>query len=153
MALSQPRREVGLRFGRTYTIALAAATFPILVFAATLLMRVADDERYALESMARIRVERLAQDLDREIYGQIKALEILAGTDAVRHDDLAAFYAEAYRFDQREPLWESVVLADARTGRQILNTLRPFGTSLPSVSKRDDFEEVVRTRAPVVSGV
>ena len=153
MAFSQPRREVGLRFGRTYTIALAAATFPILVFAATLLMRVADDERYALESMARIRVERLARDLDREIYGQIKALEILAGTDAVRHNDLAAFYAEAYRFDQREPLWESVVLADATTGQQILNTLRPFGTSLPSASKRDDFEEVVRTRAPVVSGV
>jgi signal transduction histidine kinase/CheY-like chemotaxis protein len=148
------RRKVGpLRLGRTYTIALAAATFPILVFAATLLMRVADDERYALESSARIRVERLARDLDREIYGQIKALEILAGTDALRHDDLAAFYAEAYRYDQREPLWESVVLADAGTGRQLINTLRPFGTSLPSVGNRDDFEDVVRTRAPVVSGV
>jgi signal transduction histidine kinase len=142
-----------LRVSRTYTIALVAATFPILIFTATLLMRVADDERYALESSARIRVERLARDLDREVYGQIKALEILAGTDALRRDDLATFYAEAYRFDQGEPLWESVVLADAATRRQIFNTLRPFGTSLPSAGKREDFDEVVRTRAPVVSGV
>jgi signal transduction histidine kinase len=142
-----------LRVSRTYTVALAAATFPVLIFAATLLMRVADDERYALESSARIRVERLARDLDREIYGQIKALEILAGTDALRRDDLGVFYAEASRFDDREPLWESVVLADAETKRPLLNTLHPFGATLPTAETLDGFDDVVRSREPAVSGI
>jgi signal transduction histidine kinase len=142
-----------LRVSRTYTIALAAATFPVLIFAATLVMRVADDERYALESSARIRVERLARELDRELYGQVKALEILAGTEALRRDDLAAFYAEAARFDEIEPLWESVVLADAFTKQQIVHTLRPLGTELPKIGKLDSFDEVVRTGKPAISGI
>ncbi|MBX6370331.1 MAG: hypothetical protein IRZ04_20355, partial [Rhodospirillales bacterium] len=85
---------------RTYTIALAAATFPVLIFVAALLMRVADDERHALETSARIQVERLGRNLDREIYGQIKAVEVLAGSDALRHDDFAGFYEDAARFDR-----------------------------------------------------
>lgn len=82
----------------------------------------------------------LVAELDREFAGIESGLNVLASSEALRIGDLRRFHQIA-----REALKSQVVynyvLTDS-TGRQVLNTLRPYGAPLPASGTPSQLDEV-----------
>ena len=111
---------------------LAGALIPLLLISTLFLARQWVLQREA--SLDRLRDLALVLQLsvDRELALDQTALQILATSDAIEVGDWRTFYSEAQEAAKVRPgTW--VVLGD-RAGRMRINTLVPFGTSLPGVS-------------------
>jgi signal transduction histidine kinase/CheY-like chemotaxis protein len=134
-------------------ILLLAVLLPILIFATVQAVNAARQEREAFELGTRARVRQVIEELDRQLYGEIKVLQILSFSDLLQPDDLARFYDLAQRVVATEPNITHILLADPVTGQQPFSTIRPFGTPLPVLSARGMMEEAARTRQPVISGI
>src|SRR5271170_4270976 len=128
-------------------ILLLAVLLPILIFATVQAVNAARQEREAFELSTQARVRQVIEELDRQLYGEIKVLQILSFSDLLQHDDLARFYDLAQRIVATEPNITHILLADPATG------LRPFGTPLPVLTARSVLREAARTRQPVISGL
>lgn len=91
----------------------------------------------------------LIQAVDAELYGVQSALQALATSPNLTDGNLAGFHRQA-----REALTvltgSNVVLTDT-TGQQVLNTLRPFGDTLPRHGQPDLVARIVETGKPVIS--
>ena len=122
---------------------------PLLAFSALLLWRFTEAQQERAENEARLAATKLAKDLDREVNGFIAALSGLATSPALISNDLAHFYEQAKQVAAlvRAP----ILLEDAASGRQLLNTRRPFGFELPDSEPSSVFAAVVAAKQPVVS--
>ena len=87
--------------------------------------------------------------LDRELTGVEAGVQMLATSPDLIGGDLASFHQRA-RESVRFQIVDSYVLTD-REGRQIINTLVPYGTPLPMSGAPQDLNRVFETRAPVLS--
>jgi signal transduction histidine kinase len=120
---------------------LAGALIPLLLISTFFLAR-----QWVLQheaSLNRLRDLALALQLsvDRELALDQTALQILATSAAIEVGDWRTFYSEAQEAAKVRPgTW--VVLGD-RAEKTLINTLVPFGSSLPSFS---DDAVTVRTR-------
>jgi signal transduction histidine kinase/ActR/RegA family two-component response regulator len=121
----------GLRPIGHYLIALVAlAVVPMMVIAAVLIARQATLQRGDVERSLQQTASALSVAVDRELYGFEVMLEALAQSTLLDRGDFAEFQALAARViaDQGGVF---ISLFD-REGRQIFNTLRPPGTTLPT---------------------
>src|SRR5271163_2083651 len=134
-------------------ILLLAVLLPILIFATVQAVNAARQEREAFELGTRARVRQVIEELDRQLYGEIKVLQILSFSDLLQPDDLARFYDLAQRVVATEPNITHILLAEPNSGRQLFSTIRPMGTPLPNLSPRAVIQEAARTRRPVISGI
>ena len=130
-----------------------ATVVPIVLFAAALVAYQAHLERASVERGMRDTARALALALDRDI-GDIKnGVEALA---ASRHLDgpvnRAAFYDEATAVSKSFAGWS--VLSEP-SGRQVLNTSRPYGAALPlpSAASLEMMQAVAKNRQKFVSNV
>jgi two-component sensor histidine kinase/PAS domain-containing protein len=107
---------------------VAAVLIPLLAFTAFLLTRysVTEHERYEREAAQIAR--HVALVIDSELKGFIALLQGLATSTALARGDFAQFHGEATRLVAGRD--QIIVLRDPGA-RQILNTQRPFGESLP----------------------
>ncbi|HEY0061641.1 MAG TPA: ATP-binding protein [Telluria sp.] len=83
----------------------------------------------------------IAQVIDADIFRAQSVLKVLANSNALARDDLAAFYGEAKQASAGPGSW--IILYDEH-GQQVVNTRRPFGETLPA---RPDPEFVTRMLA------
>jgi signal transduction histidine kinase len=93
----------------------------------------------------------LSAAVDRELASAVSNVQVLALSPRLASDDFKAFQDEAtaalpYVFGN------NIVLLD-RSGAQLLNTLRPFGESLPVQGATPQTSQVFETGRPVVSDV
>lgn len=89
--------------------------------------------------------------LDREMTGVEAGLQMLASSPDLISGDLAGFHQrarEAIRFQ----IVDSYVLTD-KEGHQVVNTLVPYGTSLPASGVSQEMSRVFRAREPVLSSL
>lgn len=93
----------------------------------------------------------LASTLDREMTGVESGLQMLAASPDLLSGDLASFHQRA-RDSLRFQIVDSYVLTDA-DGQQVINTLAPFGSPLPSSGAPDELHRVFTTRAPVLTSL
>ncbi len=96
--------------------------------------------------------------VDQELRLSMAALNAAALTRVLVNGDVSAFDEVARRLAAQHPEWKNLVLVDT-SGQQLLNTLRPFGSSLPSMAD-PGYEEalkavnhVLRTGEPAVSNL
>lgn len=134
-----------------YLLRLSLATLlPLLVFALAAGVLLARHERQTFERSAQERVRALSSAVDAALRGTITTIEALAQSDSLRTGDLASFHALAVRVHAGRADWSAVHLADLQSARQLVNTLRPFGTPLPVVVERGSVDTVRATQRPVV---
>ncbi|WMD23349.1 sensor domain-containing diguanylate cyclase [Achromobacter seleniivolatilans] len=93
----------------------------------------------------------LTSILDRELTGVEAGLQMLASSPDLIGGDLAAFHQRA-RESVRFQIVDSYVLTD-KEGRQVINTLVPFGTALPISNASQELSRVFQTRTPVLTGL
>ena len=122
---------------------------PIVVFTTVVIVRLSAYERAAVERELMDTTIGLATDLDRTVRGTIATLDAMAQSRALDTDDLETFYAEAQRILPTQPHWRGVILVSSG-GRQLLNTLRPVGASLPAISEPESFRQALETGQPAV---
>ncbi len=91
----------------------------------------------------------LSQAVDAELNGDRSALLVLAISPHLASGDLTGFYGEAQQLVHALNI-DNIVLSDMN-GQQLINTLRPFGASLPIHGDREQLRRVIETGQPVIS--
>jgi signal transduction histidine kinase/CheY-like chemotaxis protein len=128
-----------------------ACILPAAVGATILLVRSYQQGRANLE-LARIGVARaLMQVVDGELAGAASVLQVLARSPLIASGDFARFQDDA-AYALTTTSGSNVALA-RRDGGQIINTIRPFGTSLPAHSNAELQHRTFEAGKPVVSDV
>ena len=136
---------------RSHLITLVlVAVLPLLLFSAIVLGLAADSERDATERGLRATGRAVGSAIDHTLDNAIGALEVLATSDLLDAGDLPGFHRVAARALEGQRGWLSVAVVD-RTGRQVLNTLRPTGAELPPPADVQTVAAVLARRTPVVS--
>ena len=117
---------------RTQLVLLVlAVVLPLLVLAGVMFLRDVQLQRAALERGMKDTARALSLALDREVGKLHAVLETLAASPNLDSRDFKSFYELTLRAaEKRKGSW--IVLFD-RSGQQIINTLRPFGASLPNI--------------------
>ena len=122
---------------------------PLLAFSALVLWRYSEAQQERSEQQALLAATGLARDIERDVRGIIAALSGLGSSPALQSDDLATFYEQAKPVAAL--IGAPILLRDATTGRQLLNTRLPFGSELPGPDPSLITSSVVASKAPVVS--
>jgi two-component sensor histidine kinase len=94
----------------------------------------------------------VATNIDAEFRAAIASLEVLALSEALERDDLAAFRKQAEHFVKSHFPQSNVVVSDA-TGQQLLNTAVPAGTLLPRSVRMDALRRVFEKGDPQISNL
>lgn len=122
-----PNRRVWARLA----LVLAASIVPAAVLAGLLIgydYYSRERERLVRDSIATARA--LATALDMEFMGAKRALYTLASSTQLSSGELSAFHGQA-QAALKDQTFTNIVLLDA-SGRQLVNTARPYGEPLPA---------------------
>ncbi|MEA2560244.1 MAG: hypothetical protein QOH06_1748 [Acidobacteriota bacterium] len=122
---------------------------PVVVFGAVVAHQLSQSERAVAERRLVQSARDLATSVDREMSSTIRTLSALAASERLEHGDLEGFHAEARRVARTQTSWRTVILL-LPDGRQLVNTLRPWGTPLPSAFEPASLRRTVETRRPAV---
>jgi len=116
---------------RWHLVALVlVAVVPLLIFTFVVVRRHLDDQREILESGMRATARALSVAADREVRTSFAILETLAASPALEADDFKAFHDLCVRtVANRKDAW---IVLFARSGQQVVNSSRPFGSPLPN---------------------
>ena len=140
---------------RTYLVGLVAAILlPALLFGGWLTLRSADSERALLEANSETKARQVVADIDHEIALAKAMLTALASSHILRNRDFGAFHRQAV--DVARQFNAHIILRDAASGRQIVNTATPWGQPLPEhipPESLNAMQESIRTGKPAVSNV
>ncbi len=105
-------------------------------------------ERPAQDAVRTVRA--LSQSVDAELLNAELLGHALATSSFLARQDLAGFHRSARELVAVGKNGSNVVLSD-RTGRQLLDTLRPFGETLPPHGDPEQLRRVLDSGRPVVS--
>lgn len=87
--------------------------------------------------------------IDRDLASVVSGLRVLATSSALDSGDLNTFYTQAQAALAQQNI-TNYVLID-RSGRQVLNTLRPLNAPLPRVAGSPQLQRIFETGEPLVS--
>jgi len=116
-----------------------------------LLVRVAQAERAQLEERVHQIAEAVAGDVERELQRRISLLETLATSTRLNDGDFAKFYLQAKAAVAKDNL--GVLLQEAQSRQQLVNTFVDYGTALPTTGDPDTFRRVLGSDRAQVSDV
>lgn len=127
---------------------ILAAALPAILFFLVASLRLVDVERQALIRDLHERAGSLVNVLDRRLRTAATTAALLAESPLLAQQDFAGFHAYARRKVAEGGVADSVTLV-GHDGRPVLNTLVPFGQSLPIPNY--DYSQVFRTGKPMVT--
>jgi two-component sensor histidine kinase len=132
---------------------VAGTMLPLIVFAADVVYYNHVRERetafdHVLEVTRGLRIV-----LDEEMQGLTLALDVLAGSQALQHDDLDGFRRNVDQFLRRFPAGTAAIALFDRDGRQVLNSSFAADEPLPVRVNQEMIEHVFRTGQPFYSNL
>jgi signal transduction histidine kinase len=126
-----------------------ACVVPAWIGLAILMLDILSNERERAVQTEVMTARALVLSLDRYLATAQSALEVLARSRELETDDLAGFHRLASEVIHRIP-GNNIVLRD-RDGQQLLNTLQPFGATLPLDPNSGAIEKVFLTGKSTIS--
>ena len=132
-----------------FNLLVIACILPAAAAAILLLYHSYQRERASVERSTIATARALMQAVDRELASAQGALQVLATSPLLAEGDLAGFYRQAQEALHYRP-GINILLSD-RHGRQLLNTLRPFGAALPPHGNPAQLQRLFDTGQPIVS--
>ena len=150
LSAARPPRARGLS-ARLYILLLVVAVLaPVLLLAGILGQRLMQAERARFEGDVTASTRAVAAVIERELAGLTDTLEALAASPSLATGDLQEFHQQAASLNGT--LGISTFLRDAATGRQIVNSLVPWGQPLATRSSLAAWDAQLRASpAPIVS--
>jgi signal transduction histidine kinase len=134
---------------RTYLLLMAVAILgPVMFFAAIALSLLLDSGRASALRGIDETARATALMVDRELLAAEAALHALATSPSLAAGDMRRFHEQAVAAGRGPNSWTVLLAAD---GRQLVNTVRPFGDPLGVASSLDRIDTVLRTHRTVVS--
>lgn len=122
---------------------------PATMVCVTLVVSVYQLQVQHIQQSTLLTAQSVISDLEREIAVIESGMKVLATSEELASGDLRGFHKRA-----RDALAPGIVynyILTDRQGRQILNTLRPFGAQLPSVGTPPQIGRVFSERATVLT--
>ena len=142
------KQSIPVRLGLLVT----GMVLPLTVFAVVLVYyNYEGNRRTAYDRILQI-ARGVATNIDAEFRAAIASLEVLALSEALERNDLAAFRKQAEHFVKSHFPQSNVVVSDA-TGQQLLNTAVPAGTLLPRSVRTDALRRVFEKGDPQISNL
>ena len=142
------KQSIPVRLGLLVT----GMVLPLTVFAVVLVYyNYEGNRRTAYDRILQI-ARGVATNIDAEFRAAIASLEVLALSEALERDDLAAFRRQAEHFVKSHFPQSNVVVSDA-SGQQLLNTAVPAGTPLPRYVRMDALRRVFEKGDPQISNL
>jgi signal transduction histidine kinase len=126
-----------------------ACILPAVIVTTFIILQSFTQERAGIERDLAGTARALGQAVDAELKGTRSALLVLAMSPHLASGDLAKFYGDARQLAEALNV-DNVVLSDL-DGQQRINTLLPYGASLPRHGGREQLRRVIETRQPVIS--
>jgi signal transduction histidine kinase/CheY-like chemotaxis protein len=108
---------------------VAGTLLPVGLFATAVVRQLSVQEQAAATRRVQLAARNLAAATEREFSSTTTTLNVLAASEELDQDNLAAFYREAQRTAQTQPSWLAVVLLSP-TSQPVLDTSRPLGAPL-----------------------
>ncbi|MGO7481566.1 sensor histidine kinase [Rhizobium ruizarguesonis] len=136
VALFFPKASIG-----TYLVAMAVAiALPIFAFVALLLLQLEDNQRSTLKRETAQDALALSRIIDRQLQDMATTLRLLSSSPELENGNLASFHERTETALRDNTLF---VIAVDRTGQQLLNTRRAFGTPLGKTANMTSLEAVM----------
>ena len=147
MRSESPAVRSGLAL-RTYLVLLVVSVLvPILIFAGVVFARYYDAELSRIELGMLDDARRLALTIDQDHRGLIATLQTFAISRLIPREDYEEAYHRASKI--RDITGVNILIRDANTSAQEINTRGSFGTPLPTEKVEGD-DEVRRTKRPYI---
>jgi signal transduction histidine kinase len=140
---------VDVKIQAQLTRLVLALLLPAALAAALLIVYSYQRQHANIEQGTLATARALAQAVDRELASGRMALQALATSPHLAGGDLASFHRQA-----REALTEmpgNLVQVSDASGQQLINTLVPFGGTLPRHANAKQLRRVFETGRPVIS--
>ena len=146
-ARASPQRRYSLR--ASLLLLIAVCVLPAAVVSGSLAYANYRLQREQTYQNTVLLARKIASDLDRELSAVESGLRVLATSPDLAAGDLRAFHQRA-RDAIKSQIVYNYVLMD-RNGRQLLNTLLPFGTALPSAGSPAELTRVFHSGEAVLT--
>lgn len=131
------------------TLTLISA-LPMVLFAAFVVNRMAEDQRESEVTQLVQRTEALSNAVEQMLLGGVMTLNALASSGELARGDLAGFHREAKDFLRRQSLAGTVAIVNA-SGKIVFNTRLDFGAPLPQSGESISAVQALKAGRPVVS--
>ena len=136
---------------RSHVLIIAAATLLPIVAIVSLAVVLLFQKQRDLELDRLVDTARaLSLAVDRDFETGLASLKTLATSEHLQAGDLRTFYDESKRVLAVHEGPNAIILVDP-SGRQVINTRRPFGEALPQYGDPGFIEQLVKSRRPAVS--
>lgn len=126
----------------------ASILAPVFLAAVVAVEKVREGERQAAIRGLRETVRATSLLVDGEIQRSMGVLSALGDSAHLKGGDLPGFYKEAARLNRMPDVW--TLLLDGH-GRQVLNTIVPYGTPPPPPVAQERVRQVLNTQQPLVT--
>lgn len=137
---------------RWYLLALIAGTaLPLVLLSLAEAVTAFRDRQHVVETGLTATARVTATSLEHLIQNSVSALNMLGHAGDLERGDVAQVYQAVQRALPFQP-WYAVWLVD-RDGRQLFNSLRPYGAELPSMKDLGFVQEALASGRPAVSGL
>ena len=131
---------------------IVACLLPVAIGAGVLSQIALRDGRAGLQNNTIQTTRALAQAVDGQLARAELIAQALATSDALARHDLAAFHQRAEALLQESHIGQSVLIYNIH-GQQLVNTMLPFGQTLPRRGNVDQIERVFANGRPAISEV
>ena len=150
VSVKKDRPRVSIRFWLASLV--LACVVPVWIAAGFLVYYNYQSKRALTEQRTLETAQALTLDVDRELANMQASMVALSTSTAVVTGDLPTFYAEAQVLLIVVQPEAEIILSDA-TGRELINTSRPFGAPLPMRGSPEVVRQVFNTGRPVIASV
>lgn len=152
--MTQPRARLprSLPLHWHLVLLVTGTLLPLVLFSAIMVHDLALEQKAAATRRLAFSARLMSEAVEREISSSTRALEALAESARLDRGDLKGFHAEAVRVRKSQPSWVTVILITPE-GQQLINTLRPWGTPLPTVSEPASLRRLVVEGRPLVGNL
>ncbi len=137
---------------RSLVTLVLVAVVPLLVFGGGVAWKLVEQRRAEVEAELTSTARALRVAVDRDLAGQLAAMEVLATAASLEAGDLSAFNERVRQVLNVHRDWLNIVLIDARTHALVAGGL-PIPTPAPLTSATAEVNEVVRTGQSQIVGI
>ena len=134
---------------RNLRLLVAVCVLPAALVSATLIYSTYTVRRTQIDQETGLQARAVMADLEREISTIESVLKVLATAPELANGDLASFHQRA-SLALAPGIAYNFIVMDPQ-GRQLVNTLRPYGSPLPSAGAPAGFDRVFTQRATVLT--